>query len=80
MHSEPVCAQRHDCCDTPAVTHVKGDLLEARFLGGDVKATFSGHDHENDYSITVEGNAMTYDGSAGYTAYKNGERVAASRM
>ena len=73
VHGEQVCSQGHDCTNTPDLSVLNTGLFEALVSGGNVKATFSGHDHSNDYAISVQNITMTYDGSAGYTAYSTGE-------
>ena len=73
VHGEDVCSQGHGCDDKPEVEINNTGFYQALVDGGHVKATFSGHDHSNDYAITVGGIVMTYDGSAGYTAYSTGD-------
>ena len=73
VHGEQVCSQGHDCTNTPDLDVLNTGLFDAFVSGGNVKATFSGHDHSNDYAIVVQNITMTYDGSGGYTAYSTGE-------
>ena len=44
-------------------------LFDAIQTAGDVKATFVGHDHTNDYCANYQGVQLCYEGSPGYQAY-----------
>jgi len=44
-------------------------LMDAFVASGTVKATFSGHDHTNDFCIESRGIQLCYEGSPGYQAY-----------
>ncbi|WVW85879.1 hypothetical protein I302_107917 [Kwoniella bestiolae CBS 10118] len=73
VHGESVCPQGNGCSNTPKLDDPYVSLFDAFVNAGDVKATFSGHDHSNDYIIEAQGIQLTYDGSAGYTAYSAGD-------
>eukprot|EP00658_Telonema_sp_P-2_P039678 TRINITY_DN2835_c0_g1_i1.p1 TRINITY_DN2835_c0_g1~~TRINITY_DN2835_c0_g1_i1.p1 ORF type:complete len:209 (+),score=22.67 TRINITY_DN2835_c0_g1_i1:123-749(+) len=45
------------------------DLFSAFQSVGDVKATFCGHDHTNDFCVDYQGIQLCYEGSPGYQAY-----------
>merc|ERR1712050_129485 len=47
----------------------EGDLFAALKSRNDVKATFCGHDHTNDYCVHYQGIQLCYEGSPGYQAY-----------
>ncbi|ORX40150.1 Metallo-dependent phosphatase-like protein [Kockovaella imperatae] len=72
VHSEDVCSQGHECSNTPDLADNDTGFFDAIVNGNHIKATFSGHDHSNDFSTSVKGVTFTYDGSAGYTAYSTG--------
>jgi len=48
---------------------INNGLFSALKEAGDVKATFCGHDHTNDFCADHEGIQLCYQGSAGYQAY-----------
>ncbi|OCF30843.1 hypothetical protein I316_07476 [Kwoniella heveanensis BCC8398] len=73
VHGEGVCPQGNGCDDKVNLETPYVPLFDAFLKDGDVRATFSGHDHANDYVIDAQGIKMTYDGSAGYTAYSAGD-------
>ncbi|WVQ99809.1 hypothetical protein IAU59_006951 [Kwoniella sp. CBS 9459] len=74
VHGESVCPQGNGCDDEVNLETPHVPLFDAFIKAGDVRATFSGHDHANDYVIDAQGIKMTYDGSAGYTAYSAGDQ------
>jgi len=48
---------------------VDNGLFSALLSAGDVKATFVGHDHTNDFCADYKGIQLCYEGSPGYQAY-----------
>ena len=58
---------------------INSGMFEAMLQQGDVKGTFVGHDHVNDYSVDYYGIALSYGCFTGsentYTRNKNGARV-----
>ena len=48
---------------------VSSGLFDALHAQGDVKATFCGHDHTNDFCVGHHGVQLCYEGSPGYQAY-----------
>lgn len=61
-----VLGEKHEAVLSPLIN---SGFFTSLLQAGDVKATFAGHDHTNDYCGELMGIHLCYGGGVGYHAY-----------